>query len=194
MAHPEPAEPAPPARSAPARDRASALAFVRALGRALGALSRPVAAAAALAWMALIWGLSSGPLPPLGPAGLSDFTGNLAHAPAFGVLAALAAAALARRPLPARSPGPGRVAALAAFALTVAWSVTDEWHQSRVPGRHASPFDALTDATGAACTLWIALYAGRPDAHERGMRRRLVLALGGCLLAAGVATAADALR
>ena len=37
-----------------------------------------------------------------------------------------------------------------AFAIAVAYSSTDEWHQTFVSGRHGSPVDVLIDATGAA--------------------------------------------
>ena len=43
-----------------------------------------------------------------------------------------------------------------AWFLAVVYAISDEFHQSFVPGRHPSPLDvALFDATGAAITLWI---------------------------------------
>ena len=167
------------------------LATVRAVGRVLGALPRPVAAGAALGWMVLIWWLSSGPIdfrPPLPAAG---FFWNLAHAPVFGLLAAFVAAAAAPRPLPADWPRPGRTACLVAFLAVGIWAAADELHQARVAGRHGSPFDFATDVTGAAGALWLASYAGRRGAHERGMRGRLVVAIGLCAAMAGLATIAD---
>jgi len=42
-----------------------------------------------------------------------------------------------------------------AWLLAVLFSATDEYHQSFVPGRHASAFDVLVfDNLGAACALW----------------------------------------
>ena len=51
-----------------------------------------------------------------------------------------------------------RVAALA-LLITVAYAVSDEVHQSYVPGRVADAYDVLTDAIGAiagtiACWAW----------------------------------------
>ena len=42
-----------------------------------------------------------------------------------------------------------RGAALAAFAITVAYAATDEYHQTFVPGRSGSPIDVGIDALGA---------------------------------------------
>jgi VanZ family protein len=143
--------------------------------------------------MALIWWLSSGPIRLRPPVPVADFFWNLAHAPVFAVLAAFVVAAVAPRPVPAAWPDPGRSRRLLAFALVVAWAAIDEWHQSRVAGRHGSPFDLATDAVAAACLLWIAAYAGRPDATERPMRRRVGLALAACAVAAAATTIADRL-
>jgi hypothetical protein len=173
--------------------RGPGLAIVRGFGRVLGAMPRPVAAGAALGWMVLIWWLSSGPIdfrPPLPAAG---FVWNLAHAPVFGLLAALVAAAAAPRPLPADWPRPGRTACLVALLVAMSWAAADEYHQSRVDGRHGSLFDFATDVTGAAGALWLASYAGRRGAHERGMRGRIALAIGLCAALAGLTTIADRL-
>jgi len=48
---------------------------------------------------------------------------------------------------------------LAAMALTIAYGMSDEWHQSFVPGRTADITDLRADAAGAvlgtaACWLW----------------------------------------
>ena len=48
---------------------------------------------------------------------------------------------------------------LAAIAVTTAYGVSDEWHQSFVPGRTADVADLRADATGAivgtaVCWLW----------------------------------------
>jgi len=43
-----------------------------------------------------------------------------------------------------------------AWVLAVAYALTDEFHQSFVPGRHPSLLDVLIfDATGAATALWL---------------------------------------
>ena len=44
---------------------------------------------------------------------------------------------------------PGGRAVLLAFAVTVAYAASDEWHQSFVEGRHGSPLDVAIDSAGA---------------------------------------------
>ncbi|MBK7863377.1 MAG: VanZ family protein [Archangiaceae bacterium] len=67
---------------------------------------------------------------------------KVTHAIEYGVLAALLLRATQR---PALS-----------LLSTFAYGVSDEVHQYFVPGRTASPFDALADLTGAGlvCALW----------------------------------------
>jgi VanZ family protein len=43
-----------------------------------------------------------------------------------------------------------------AFLLAVAYGLSDEWHQSTVPGRSADWEDVLADAVGAAVAIWLA--------------------------------------
>jgi VanZ family protein len=44
-----------------------------------------------------------------------------------------------------------------ALIVSVAYAVSDEWHQSFVDGRHGSPVDVLIDSAGAsAAALWAA--------------------------------------
>jgi VanZ family protein len=49
--------------------------------------------------------------------------------------------------------GPRR-AALIAFLICSAYAATDEFHQSFVEGRHASPVDWLIDSAGAGVVAW----------------------------------------
>jgi VanZ family protein len=70
---------------------------------------------------------------------------KLLHAAAFGVLAAIAAWALARGRLDAAT---GRML-LAAWLISSAYGALDEVHQYFVPGRQADPADFLADAIGA---------------------------------------------
>jgi VanZ family protein len=44
----------------------------------------------------------------------------------------------------------GRAAIATAFGLALAYSVTDEFHQTFVRGRHGTPTDVLIDAVGMA--------------------------------------------
>ncbi len=87
-----------------------------------------------VAWAALIFALSS--IPGLGT-GLGTWDvvlRKIAHAAEFAVLAALLLRAL------------GRV--LPAFALGVAYAISDEIHQHFVEGRRGAPLDVLIDAVG----------------------------------------------
>ena len=72
------------------------LSFLRSTGDGLARVSRLPAACLALAWMGLLWHLSSGEAPEL-PIGLPwSFLFNLGHAPLFGVLGLLVALVLPR--------------------------------------------------------------------------------------------------
>ncbi len=103
----------------------------------------PVRVAAPLAVMAVLWWLSS--TPDLGT-GLEDWDlllRKLGHAGAYATLAVAWAFAL------------GHDRAALALALTVAYAVVDEVHQTWVPTRHGSPVDVAIDAAGAALAIWL---------------------------------------
>jgi VanZ family protein len=89
--------------------------------------------------MLMIFAASSRPRVPF----QDDVPDWLPHGLVFLVLAVLAARAFS----PGAVLGP-RLAA-AAFAFCVAYGISDEWHQSYVPGRHADPWDVLKDGAGA---------------------------------------------
>lgn len=100
----------------------------------------------AVVWMAILFQLSS--RSDVGPAGrVPDW---LTHGAAYLVLAGLLCRALAGglRPLPAAAAG-------LAACLATAYGVTDEYHQSFVPGRDASVADIFKDAGGAAIGAWL---------------------------------------
>jgi len=72
---------------------------------------------------------------------------NLLHLPAYGILAWLWARFLTHTTLP-------RIPLLAlALALTLAYALFDEWHQSLVPGRYPSATDLLANTAGALIAL-----------------------------------------
>jgi VanZ like protein len=50
--------------------------------------------------------------------------------------------------------------AISAFAIASAYGVFDEWHQSFVPGRHASLTDVTLNVTGAVLGIWLAAWVG----------------------------------
>jgi VanZ family protein len=91
---------------------------------------------------------------------------KLLHMAAYALLAAFAVAALPR----ARLGALGRGVALAAV-LAAGYGVTDEWHQSFVPGRDADPWDWAADAVGAAggaAAMALFLRRRNPRASIRG--------------------------
>ena len=92
-------------------------------------------------WMLVVFSFSS--LSRLGPLGLvPDW---ISHPLEYGLGAVLVCRALAgdlARPLPLRL-------AVAATMLVTAYGVSDEYHQSFVPGRDADPLDVVKDFAGA---------------------------------------------
>jgi VanZ family protein len=132
-----------------------------------------------LAWTALIWSVSSdlgsadhsaGPFawiltalfPWATPAQIDlahAAVRKLGHMVEYAILAALWFRALyvARRL-------PFTTSALVALAISVAWAITDEVHQSFVPSRTASALDVIVDSSGATlCLLLVRLRTARFD-------------------------------
>lgn len=99
----------------------------------------------ALLWAALIFRLSSVPVLP-SPPGVSD---KLAHAVTYGVLAG--ACLLGATGGQWRRIGPRSVRL--AIILAVIYGVSDEFHQSFVPGRTPDVLDVLADAVGAVVAV-----------------------------------------
>ena len=102
-----------------------------------------------VAWAALIFALSSVPDLGTGLGGWDLVLRKIAHAAEYAILGALLARATARGGL--------------AFALGVLYAVSDEVHQSFVPGRLGSPLDVAIDAAGvlAGVLLWQTVRARR---------------------------------
>jgi VanZ family protein len=119
--------------------------------------------------MALIFFLSSRSTLPHAPGLSGALTAIGGHLVAYAVLALLLAWGLGGGDLT------GRQRLLLAFTIAVAYGVTDEFHQSFVPGRDANPVDLLLDAVGAATALlmmrWLA--ARRTGNATRSPRRPL---------------------
>jgi VanZ family protein len=102
-----------------------------------------------VAWMAIVFRVSS--ISDLGRAArVPDW---ISHPLEYGVGAVLVCRALEgrRRPLALSTT-------LTATLLVTAYGVTDEYHQSFVPGRTADPMDVVKDLAGAAAAS--ALYRG----------------------------------
>lgn len=100
--------------------------------------------AAVAAWMGVIFFLSGQPrLPTLFT--LPDFQDIFGHFVVYAVLVLLLRRALAGADVPHPD--------LWAFAAALLYGISDEFHQSFVPGRHPDIFDVLTDALGAGAAL-----------------------------------------
>lgn len=115
-----------------------------------------VAWAPALAYMALIFVLSSFQLqaPAIDELPFKD---KLVHAVEYALLGGLCAHA-ARRTWPLHH---GVRTMLVGAFLATAFGVTDELHQSFVPGRNADLMDIVADALGALFGAVVAAVSGR---------------------------------
>ncbi len=111
-----------------------------------------------LGLMALIYFASSRPIPATG-AGQLD---KLVHVLVFAILAGAWIFALSPT-----SMSRGRRIVLAAL-LSILWGITDEWHQSFVPGRVASVADALADVVGASACGVLVFWMGRSGPRGDG--------------------------
>jgi VanZ family protein len=126
-----------------------------------GARRRALRWAPVIAWMAAIFFLSSVERLP-GAGTIPDW---LSHGVAYGAGAVLIARALAADGASVTLP----VAVLATLLATL-YGVTDEYHQSFVPGRTAEVADVVKDGAGAALFAlvesWRASRAARLRATE----------------------------
>lgn len=162
---------------------------LRSVGRATLRLPRWVRLLCLAGSVLLLWYLS-GQANPLGSGWRisSLLLSNLCHAPMFGLIAYWL---VSLAPSSERGAWPllgGREAAWIIGAC-VAYGISDEFHQSLVPGRDASWLDVVTDGVGAWSVVWTASYLGRDTASGRGLRRRLLIGGLACLGAACAATA-----
>lgn len=132
--------------------------------------SRPLALLLLVGWTALIWWLMTRAKVTVGERWWwGPWARNLAHAPLFGVHAALAALTVRPGAVPGPSAEPARRAERRAFliaaAVAVGYGLLIEWKQSMIPGRVASGWDLLTDSIGALGVPWAlstgALISGR---------------------------------
>jgi VanZ family protein len=96
--------------------------------------------------MGVIFALSAQPDLNSGLGTADTVLRKLVHAAIYGLLAFLWARAL-------RTTRARHLALPLAFALTVGYAVTDEYHQTFVEGRHGAPVDVLIDSAGAALVL-----------------------------------------
>jgi VanZ family protein len=97
--------------------------------------------------MAVIFVLSAQPDLNSGLGTLDLIGRKIIHAASYGLLWWLWQRALGTRtPLPAA-------------LITIAYAISDEYHQTFVEGRHGSPVDVLIDSVGVA--IAVAVYARR---------------------------------
>jgi len=115
---------------------------------------RRVAVVLAVAWMGLIFGLSS--------VHGSDVPGDFSTLAHFGVYAVLGGLYLYALP---RGIRPWHAAALAVLLASL-YGITDEFHQSFVPGRVPDVADWLVDTAGALVAVMAA------EAVRRRIRAR----------------------
>ena len=169
-------------------DGGRAARALRAVGRFLLWIPWPLGGLLALAWILLIWDLSSHRAPtPAHPSLWWEWLSNLAHAPLFGTLTLLVAAlALREREVPWPSPRRARVAFV--LGCVLAYGAIDEWHQSRVPGRDSSILDVVTDLVGGAVVLWIVYTLGDAELRERQLLARLGVGVLLCCASAALAS------
>ncbi|MDI3340204.1 MAG: VanZ family protein, partial [Sphaerobacter sp.] len=112
-------------------------------------------------WATVIFMLSSRSQVP-SPLGISGTLTSIAgHLVAYGILGYLLVEAVG-----VSRVEPGTTARLA-LLLAVLYGISDEWHQSFVPGRDASLGDLFVDAVGA----WLGVALQQTRAAVRGLRR-----------------------
>ena len=115
-----------------------------------------------LVWAALIYLVSDQSRLPQAPTGLLDLLLKKGgHLTAYAVLAVLVYRALGKLP-----GDRGRARFIMAWVLTVLYAVTDEIHQSHVPGRTAAAFDVAIDGSGALLGLSLRLALRRWGAER----------------------------
>jgi len=160
---------------------------LRRAGRGLLRVPRGWAWLPPLGWAGLIFVLSSqrAPLGDFPGTGFGALLGNLAHAFEYGVLFLLLV------PLLRRSGGWvvwGPASSWAPAVLVFAYAVSDEFHQSRVPGRDASVLDLCTDLAGIVSVYWVVRRLEDQELGSRELKVLLIRALLLCVLCAGAAT------
>lgn len=97
----------------------------------------------ALAWALLLFVLSSFSDVPAPPSGITD---KHEHFAAYGVLSSLVLRGLSGAALSGVTGG----TAAGAAVIATAYGLSDEYHQSFVPGRDSSALDLAADALGAS--------------------------------------------
>ena len=111
-----------------------------------------------LAWMGLLFFLSAQPDLPQAPGPWLDvLIKKTGHAAVYGVLAWLYLRALRHR---SAENGASTTLRAVSVGLAVAYALSDEYHQTFVPGRNGNLFDVAVDGVGACAAMlldwWLA--------------------------------------
>ena len=102
---------------------------------------------AVIAYCALLFWMSSGPIPAAAPIAF-DGLDKLLHAAAYGLLAAMVFHGMLR----SGRPWPPRALFWVPVLFTALYGASDEFHQYFVPTRSCDALDWLADLTGALAT------------------------------------------
>jgi VanZ family protein len=100
----------------------------------------------ALGWMAVIYSLSSLTSREVPSGVIDERAGHALEYAILAILVMIAVAGLARPEVRSHH-------FVIAGAVSMTWAVSDEWHQSFVPGRDPSIRDLAFDAIGASLAL-----------------------------------------
>jgi VanZ family protein len=120
-----------------------------------------------LAWMAVLWWLSSipgGPEKVVDGLSIAAWFQKLMHVVAYAILAAAWTWALSGQLR-------FRATVAAALVLTVGYAVVDEIHQAYVPGRTSAVTDVLIDLAGALIGIGVVTAARRRKTGRTGLRQ-----------------------
>ena len=115
-----------------------------------------------VAWAGLIFALSTMSEPPGARGG--EWRSQAGHLSFYAVLGWL----MVRFAVERWQAAPRVLIVACCWALAVLYGVSDEWHQSFVPGREPALLDVVFDAAGAAfgvAVLPLAARIGRSRAH-----------------------------
>ncbi len=118
--------------------------------------------------MGLIFVLSAQPDLPHAPGPwLDTLLKKMGHAFVYGVLAWLYWRALSQRFWESRASTTLRVLRVVSITLAVAYGLSDEYHQTFVPGRNGQPFDVAVDGVGACGAMLLDWWLERRRALPR---------------------------
>lgn len=113
-----------------------------------------------LSWCGFIYWMSSRTNIPEPGFWLPPYADKIMHGVLYAILSSLAYVwARAMHFTPFR-------ALLLAIPLASIYGITDEWHQSYVPGRHPDVYDWIADTVGAA---WVVVLAWRESSRQKNI-------------------------